>query len=386
MNDDTQTKPKVKSATIAPESAVAEPVTDREAQDWTNLGGDQIEAGIRKYPAEFQDDLRWYVRFSLVERNMSFSALAQELDVDTSTVSRALRGVYPGLKPPAKMMSRIRVMRQQEAERARKRGQGRIMTPSAKQIWTVCRKAWNDKLIAMIFGVSHIGKTEALKWFRDENNHGATIYVDLQGVGGVQDLYKEFARALAISPNCAFGKLKPRVLETISETTLVIVDEYHFITYAYLKASAKRMVSEIKSIHDRCHCGMVICATDVARADFEVGPEQKLNEQLWRRGTIKLQLPDALPVCDIRAIVNAYGLSMPDGPVGQTWMQFRTAHNELNYVGVLEDIARNQGIQSLITTLQDGNILASKAKRELRWGDVITVQSIYAQQLARKKA
>ena len=392
MDENTQTDPKVKDAPTAPEaSAPAAVAPEADTLEWTNIAGDQIEAGIRKYPADIQEDLRWYTRFSLVERKLSFSAMALELDIDTSTVSRIFRGRYCGpngllLPPPAKVLSRIRVMRQQETERARKRGQGRIMTPTVGQIWMVCRKAWADKLVAMIFGVSHIGKTEALLWFRDENNHGATIYVDLQGIGGVQDLYREFARALGISPNVAQARLRARVLETISETTFVIIDEYHFITYAYARDASKRMISEIKSIHDRTHCGMVICATDVGRDDFEKGPEQRLTEQLWRRGTIKLQLPDALTVADVRCIITAYGLSMPTGPADQTWRQFRTLNADLPYVGVLEDIARKQGIQSLVTTLGDGNVLASKAKRELRWDDVIDVQKIYAQQLARKTA
>lgn len=364
---------------------------DTVKQDWVNLGGDQIEAGIRKAKPEFQDHLRWYARFSLVTRQMSFSDMGRELNVDGSTVSRVYSGKYIvngiPLPPPAKMMSRIRILRQQELERSRRKSAGFIETPTATDIFNICRKAWNDRLIAMIFGMSHIGKTAALKRFRDENNHGATLYIDLQGLSGVQDIYREFARALAISPNTPINKLKPRVHAAIDETNLVLVDEFHFITYAYQRGSAARMVSEIKSIKDRSGCGMVICATDVGREEFENGREKKLMEQLWRRGTLKLQLPKALRVGDVRAICHAYGLDLPDAPTKgkDTWKRLRQEHPELDQLDVLEDIAYNQGIQSLVTTLQDGNVRASRASRDLRWEDVIAVQAIYAAQKKHKE-
>lgn len=131
---------------------------------------------------------------------------------------------------------------------------------------------------------------------------------------------------------------------------------------------------------------MVICSTDIARNDFEEGPEQKLNEQLWRRGTIKLQLPDAMPVSDIREIVKAYGLVMPDGPDKETWLKYRERNRDFAPVSVLEDIARNQGVLSLVMTLKDAKLLAAKAEHELRWDDVLAVQKVYADQLERKHA
>lgn len=358
-----------------------------------NLAGDAVEAGIKKNNPEYHDDLRWWWRYSIDQR-MTQGDAARLLGVDAGTYSKVLRGTYVNgagqvLSPPAKMLSRIRVTRTQERENTEKRNQGRVMTPTVEEIHKVCRKAWSDGQIAFIFGESHIGKTEALTWFRDENNHGATIYVDLQGVGGVQDVYRAFARALKISPDTAIAKLMPRVIAAIDRTNLVIVDEFHHITYAYQKGASNKMVNALKSIKDRCGCAMVICSTNVAREEFTegTGHEAKLLKQLWRRGVIKLQLPDALRVGDVRAFASAYRLPFPPEPEegNDTWKRLRAAHPAFPGLNVCEHVAYAHGVKHLVSVFQDGNKRATKRSRELIWEDVIVAQKFYDDLSAKKE-
>jgi DNA transposition AAA+ family ATPase len=365
--------------------------------DGTNLAGDIVERGIQMNRAEFHDDLRWWFRWAHIEKKMSQADAARTLGVDGSTYSRVYRGEYRNaekqiLPPPAKMLSRIRVTREQEKDRTAELNKGRVMTPTVDEIWQTCRKAWRDRQIGLIFGNSHIGKTEALKWFRDENNHGATIYVDLQGVGGVQDVYREFARALKLSPDTAIAKLMPRIFNSIDRTNLVIIDEFHHITYAYQKGASNKMVNAVKSIKDRCGCAMVICGTDVARDEFTegCGKEAKLLKQLWRRGVIKNQLPEALPVGDVRAFATAYGLQFPEAPAKveeDTWKALMAAHGAGPLGDALrtcENIAYNQGVLHLVSVFRDGGNLAKKRGRELQWKDVVEVQGAYDRRAAKK--
>lgn len=359
-----------------------------------NLTGDAVEHGIRKNNPEFHDDLRWWFRYAHTEKKLSQSEAATTLGVDSGTYSKVFRGEYKNaqqlvLAPPSKMLSRIRVTRQQERENIAKIHKGRVMTPTVEIIWHVCRKAWADRQIAIIFGESHVGKTEAVTWFRDENNHGATIYVDLQGCSGVQDVYRAFARALRISPDVAIAKLMPRVFAAIDRTNLVIVDEFHHITYAYQKGASNKMVNALKAIKDRTGCGMVIITTNVARDEFTEGRghEAKLLKQLWRRGVIKLQLPDALPVGDVRAISAAYSLKFPAEPAtgSDTWRNLRANHPDFEAIDVCENVAYNYGVLHLISVLKDGGKIADKARRELRWGDVKESQRVYDQLAAKKE-
>jgi DNA transposition AAA+ family ATPase len=366
-----------------------------DSSEWngTNLAGDIVEAGIRKHKSEFHDDLRWWFRYS-GEKDMSQADAARTLGIDAGTYSKVFRGEYRNaeglmLPPPAKMLSRLRVVRQQERENAEGRNKGRVMTPTVAEIHAVCKKVWSDGTIGFVFGESHIGKTESLTWFRDENNHGATIYVDLQGVGGVQDIYRAFARALRLSATTPISKLAPRVMNTIDRTNLVIIDEFHHITYAYQKGGAVKMVNALKAIKDKTGCAMVICSTNVGREEFVegLGHEAKLLKQLWRRGTIKLQLPDALRVGDVRAVARAYCLEFPEAPDdanNDTWKNLNAAHPTFAGLKVCENIAYNFGIKHLVSVMKDGNIRARKKQRDLTWEDVNGVQASYDALSAKK--
>ena len=369
------------------------PTDDSLKPSGDNLTGDLVEIGIRKYSEEFHDDLRWWFRFAHVAKAMSQAEAATQLGIDTSTYSRVFRGEYKNgqglmLPPPAKMLSRIRIMAAQERDAQTRNNIGRVMTPTVQLIHDVCNKAWRDRQIAMIFGESHVGKTYGLTWFRDENNHGATIFVDLQGAAGVQDVYRAFARALKLSDTAPINKLMPRIFASIDKTNLVICDEFHHITYAYQKRGAILMLNAIKAIKDRCGCAMVICGTNVARDEFETGTEKKLLKQLWRRGVIKLQLPDALPVGDVRAFATAYGLPFPPAPANEDddlWKSLHENHPTFTAAQLCDDIAYNYGVLHLASVLTDGKKIAAKRNRPLKWDDVIEAQRTFTR-LALKKA
>lgn len=376
------------------EAANSNDTPTSDAPEWqgTNLAGDIVEQGIQKNPQQFQEDLRWWYRYSIA-KNLSQAESARMLGIDDGTYSKVLRGEYRGsnglvIAPPAKMLSRIRVLRQQEHDNLKEINRGRVRTETVDEIWHVCRKAWADRQLALIFGESHIGKTEGALWFRDENNHGATLYVDLQGCTGVQDVYRAFARALKISPNTPIQKLMPRIYAAIDRTNLVIVDEFHHITYAYQKGASNKMVNALKAIKDKCGCGMVILATNVARAEFIEGEghEAKLLKQLWRRGVIKLQLPDALRVGDVRAFALAYGLDFPEAPASgkDTWTRLGADHPTFEGRGVCERIAYEAGVLHLVSVFKDGAKFAMKHKRALAWRDVIAAQAAYDQLSAPK--
>lgn len=372
------------------------PSAVNESDEWsgTNLAGDVVELGIQKNREEFRDDLRWFFRYAQIEKKMSQSEAAQTVGIDGGTYSKVYRGEYKAaggiiLPPPVKMLSRIRVLRQQERDNTAELNKGRVKTPTVQDIWNVCHKAWRDRQIAIIFGESHIGKTEALTWFRDENNHGATLYVDLQGVAGTQDVYRAFAKALKLGVDTPIAKLMPRIYAAIDRTNLVIIDEFHHITYSYQKGASNKMVNAVKSIKDRCGCAMVICATNVAREEFTegMGKEAKLLKQLWRRGVIKLQLADALPVGDVRTFAQTYGLPFPAAPEKiehDTWKRLHEEHADFAGLGVCENIAYNFGVLHLVSVLRDGKKVASKRSRELQWKDVIEAQGVYDRLAAKK--
>src|SRR5258708_34217698 len=116
------------------------------------------------------------------------------------------------------------------------------------------------------------------------------------------------------------------------------------------------MVNARKSIKDRTGSGMVICAPDVGPSEIETGNASKLLNQLWRRGVIKLHLPAALRVADVRAVVKTHKLTFPDAPKGSRkdlWKHLREDAPNFEGLDVCERIAYNFGIKHLFSVLED---------------------------------
>lgn len=350
-----------------------------ESVEQLTIPGDVLQTGINKQPnLEHRELLQW-LYFYMAEQNWSITQAANNVGVSGTTLSRLFNGKYCDpkngitLPPPATMLAAIRRMRESDKVDTLKKSAGRIKTPTVNKIWAICRKAWEQRKIAFVFGEPQIGKTEALQWFRDENNHGNTIYVDLNGATGVQDIYKCFAKALKLGYSSP-SRLKDRIFDAINERMLIIIDEFHQITFAYRKGSSCSMVHAIKAIHDICKCGMVICSTNIGRNEVERGHDAKLCSQLLKRGTIQLQLPNSMPIEDVRAIVEAYKLKFPEAKRGELWRNFQAENKGQSYC---HDIACEKGINYLILCLQDGNIMASKQNRTLEWRDFERAHETY---------
>ena len=229
-----------------------EPQTQLET---ATIQGDVLQQGLSKINNQEHRDLIQWLFYFMSEKNWSIAQASNELNVSASTLSRIFSGKYLdsrtglAIQPPATLLATIRRMKELEKADTLKKSAGRIKTPTVAKIWAICRKAWEQRKISFIFGEPQIGKTEALKWFRDENNHGNTIYVDLNGATGVQDIYRAFAKALKLGYSSP-ARLKERIFEAINNRMLIVIDEFHQITFAYRKGSSCAMVHAIKAIHD----------------------------------------------------------------------------------------------------------------------------------------
>ncbi len=378
-----------------------------------NIPGDLVAAGIEKCPADCREDLRFAYEYAHTQ-GWTMREAAEKFTVDVSVLSRLLNGKYvnqhkQNLPPPTAMLSIVRQIRAELAEIAHKKTT-RIPTPTVQDGHLLCDKLRRDHTIGWLYGPSHLGKTELALWYRDEHNHGQTVYVDVQDCNGVQDVWRAFARALHLSADCPAYKLIPRVYKALKpdgvarSNRFVIVDEFHALTYTYLKGSSVRIINVLKSIHDKTGCAMLIIATPVAREEIESGKERKFLQQIKRRGVLEYNLPDAIPVCDVRAFAEHYGLALPTAQqvaercakhVGITfkpdevaddgWKNLLTAYPEASHLAVLEDIAWNHGVKRLLCTFDDALKLAKNARREVRWADFEKASRIYTKFKTPKK-
>jgi DNA transposition AAA+ family ATPase len=371
-----------------------------------NLDPVLIAAGIEKCPAEHREDLRFAYEYARSQQ-WTFQETADKYQVDKSTLSRLLNGKYVNpannspLKPPVVLLSIVRQIRA-ELEEATQKKNVRILTPTVQELFTMFDKVREDHTIGYVYGESHLGKTEAGKWYRDDHNHGQTIYVDLQDCNGVQDVWRAFARALYLSADCAAYKLIPRIYNALKppgvtrSNRFVICDEFHALTYTYFRGSSVRIINVLKAIHDNTGCPLVVIATPTARDEIAQGKERKFLQQIKRRGLLEYNYPPAIAVGDMRAFAQHFRLELPSyeevaaklanhpdcernkhGAVKDNWKNNRLAFPDVDHLAALEDIAWNHGVKRLVCQLRDAQKLAKNARREVRWADFEKAGRIY---------
>ena len=240
------------------------------------------------------------------KRKLSLAQMAEQLDTSTTTVSRALRGIYEGdlglICDKAKLAVRL------WQERA---GFGqRIYVPTAiaKKVESVCEFALTRQVPVILTGLSQQGKTTALKRFAEQSD-AAVRFVRIPAACSLSEFLDELCEACGVaSHHFNNGLRKHRVMTTLNDRSLLIVDELHELVISCTKASALKICEVLREIYDRTGCGMVLCGTDTLRIDLLEGAHAAWLDQLVQR-SVSVSLPRQLTAQDIRAVAKAYGLA-----------------------------------------------------------------------------
>jgi DNA transposition AAA+ family ATPase len=297
---------------------------------------------------------------------MRFQTFCERVGYQSNTVDRILRGRYVGeggktLPPPPKLLKAIRNLLALEKERALGGSQDFVLTPTAKKIHRACALARESQTPVFLWGPSHIGKTWALERFAAENNHGRTIYIRMQAASGLGGMVRTIARSLGISDKSNTANLLDYIKNGVTQDMLLIIDEVHLLQYTYRLASFFGCMEVLREIHDRTHCGMVLCGTKLLLDKLRQG-EHKEMEQIMRRGVHRTALPSQPTPADVKAIVEHWGLDFPDKKL-LCEVDKRT---EQPYA-ILRQIGKRDGLKAITERLRYARKLASKRKQKVAW-------------------
>jgi len=224
----------------------------------------------------------------------------------------------------------------------------------------LCNKVYSRKKLGFIYGESHIGKTICMQEFQRRNNHGQTVYWELPPSGGVQLMTRCWARALHVAASTTFEKMQDAIIGAVDREMLVLTDQVHRIFYSYQKTSIMRCLDVLMYVHDRTHCPMVLCGTNVFREQLHEGPLKQYLKQLRRRGLYELQLPDVAPRKDLDMISAAHGLPPATGEAEKVMLQ----------------IAKDHGLAMFFTRLEDAREFAAKRRQPLDWKHFVKAVAI----------
>ena len=296
------------------------------------------------------------------ERRLNYEETGKKCGLGTATVYGLMHGNY-GAASWDGAVKAIRRWREIAEEESKKKNIGFVETDTAKTIWNACRAAMNDGMPAFIYGASQMGKTTALLAFREENNHGRTRYLRLGSRWTKTRLVRELAKELG---NGMKGKtvweLEDAIFAGLNRRNLLIIDEFHLAVETSDEASAKAIVEFIREVYDRTGCGLVISATKLGMTGLEDGRNKMLFDQLKRRGTVKVVLPDVPKVKDINCFARAFELPQPSGEV----------------LGGIKGLLKTRGLGVFVKYLQKAFAISQERGEDLTWERYTAVARAYA--------
>ena len=161
---------------------------------------DDLRKAVSNSSEHAQELIVWCYLWCIDDAHpVSLAEFSERVAVDKTTIGRIIRGSYThpesGSRLPIsdKLVRAMELFRKMEQERARATDTGFVPTPTAKRIWTACDLARESQSPVFIVGPSHIGKTKALIAYKEENNHGHTVYVRLQAASGLGGMVRRIA-------------------------------------------------------------------------------------------------------------------------------------------------------------------------------------------------
>lgn len=330
-------------------------LTDTTPQQYitSRISGDVVNRATAELPDNQRSAIR-RLHAHYVEHNLTLSETGKLINYSDAVCTLLFRGKYEGNLN--NIVTAIGKFFELNDERNTSRRLSFIKTDLTDRIWKVCASALEFQKIAFIFGDMQIGKTEALKAYRDAHNHGSTIYVRMPTGGAMCNFVVEMARALRIGENYSVTRLREKLKSAFDDRMLLIVDEAH----ACIKEQSRSQrsvetIDFIREIFDERQCGVVICATNVFRDAMDTGNLYKILRQTKRRRLCSLQLPGTPSQNDLNMFAAAYNL--PPSKEEARALEKRMVEDE--------------ALGMWLTLLRMGAKIAARRKQDMDWNHVI---------------
>jgi|SRR5581483_6785785 len=252
----------------------------------------------RALPADLQALLLWFHQHCLDE-GLSLKEAGEALGYDTSTVWRILKGTYEGSWPntAARIKSYQRIANDRSGIQRANFAENSI----SRLIWAGLDYAVANNSLTLVVGESGQGKTLAAEAWRDRNNHGRSVMVEVPPIGGAKMLLRCIADAVGVNKNLAQDQMLEAIIRAFNPNRILILDEARRLLPGDTRGDVNPVKLEIiRYIHDRTKCAVALIATqrfDDTLKKLSYQYEQILGRigqpvRLFRR----IELKDVLPI------------------------------------------------------------------------------------------
>ncbi len=389
------TPPETVIAPPAPAAAVDSP-TEQADRALVNQGdtvrstwrfsGDAIQTNVAYMSPEAKELLKWAFKWCIDPLHpLRFEEFCDRVGYSPNTIYKMYSGKYlhPESTPankrlmdaPEKLLKAIREFRRLELQPAKMGRKQFVTTPTVRRIYWAIEQARKHGRPVMIYGGSHIGKTEAFKQNCIDFNHGRTVLVEIEAVNGLRGLLQAIAEKLGISPNATTPDLIIRIKKALTPDMVLILDEVHLLANVYRKGSFFACMEQIRRIWDSVHFGLVLSYTDLGYLQAEQERKRELL-QLFRRCVLKVNLGPVPLVEDIHLITENAGL-----PWANRHESIEIAGVVDSPSGAIKQLAANDGLAAVVERIGHANEMAADDDRDsITWEDFMRAHQALAKQ------
>lgn len=259
----------------------------------------------KNLPEDLVNELIWFHQHAL-EHNMSLEDCAKAINYSGTTVYRVLKGAYQG--DYESVIANIRSYKSIISERTAIQNADFCETRITKLVAGGLSYALANNSMTLIIGESRMGKTASAKHWRDQNNHGRTVFVTAPAYGGAKALLIEIASCLGISRNHSATNIHVSILRAFNENRMLIVDEAHRLLPSDQRTNPV-LLELLRDIHDRTRCGLGLLATE--RFQNAMAKSSYQFEQVLGRIGMPVRLPREFVWTDVSPIVSQYLKKVP---------------------------------------------------------------------------
>ncbi len=299
--------------------------------------------------------LVWWLYSKTQVNGWSNATVGKKLGLHAVTIARVFDLSYNSGQISDKIVAKISNFRRTEAvdEEQRKYGDaGFIETRMSAAIFEMCDAARISQTMAFVWGESQTGKSAALKRYTELNAH-LTIYLSVV----VEMTHSGFVRALSeacggtTTGNC--WAVRKSLIKNLTANMLLVIDEVHEPFSTGKLSTGTQIIECLRGIHDQVGCGIVLCGTNVLQDEISRGQMSKVLRQASKRGIIKVQCPDVMPLADVWKFAASYGLERPS--------------NGSREYDLVKKVNKSNGIGMLTKYFKAGSGLAANADQTYCW-------------------
>jgi DNA transposition AAA+ family ATPase len=246
------------------------------------------------------EGLLWFHQH-LLDRGLAWREAAEAIGFDNSNVFKILKGTYEGSwKNVLKAVLSYKRLAEQRGEIQRAEFSSNSIS---RLIWGGLDYALANNSITLIVGESRMGKTVCAKAWRDEHNHGRSVYVCVQPYGGIKSLLRGIAEKIGVRRTLSIPDMVDSVYRGFNRNRILILDEAQRLLPGDRRSNPIQ-VEVVRDIHDQTGAAVALLATQRFEDDLKRSSYQ--FEQILGRIGMPIRLSKKIRNADILPIVAQY--------------------------------------------------------------------------------